>query len=224
MSTSTFSWNDGKWDCSCNISTTSVSTVSKTTAPVDSAPQIWEANNQNGRWLHPKHTFPNHVKVLPRLFAKQLNDLETIIQSLQNPTKMQQTSKNHCKMAKSIKIPHKKSTRFWGFTAIIFMIFPYFHMPRYNRMSCDADSKGFKETWTAGLNRLGRGWFFSTKKPVIQLQVTRKSRKKTCLYVLLFFFSNLFRYFLIWLLLRGGHLVVGWLSKLRGRATPKGGR
>ena len=72
-----------------------------------------------------------------------------------------------------------------------------FRMPRYNRMSRDADSKGFKETWTAGLNRLGRGWFFSTKKPVIQLQVTRKPRKKTCLYVLLFFFSNLFRYFLI---------------------------
>ena len=164
---------------------------------------------------------PRTNEVLPRLFAKQLNDLETIIQSFQNPTKMQQTSKNHCKMAKSIKIPHKKSTRFCGFTAIIFMIFPYFRMPRYNRMSRDADSKGFKETWTAGLNRLGRGWFFSTKKPVIQLQVTRKPRKKTCLYVLLFFFSNLFRYFLIWLLLRGGHLVVGWLSKLRGKGHPQ---
>lgn len=183
------------------------------------APQIWEANNQNGRLLHPKHT--SNQRGATRLFAKQLNDLETIIQSLQNPTKMQQTSKNHCKIHP--KFHKKKSNRFWGFTAIIFMIFPYFHMPRYNRMSRDADSKGFKETWTAGLNRLGRGWFFSTKKPVIQLQVTRKPRKKTCLYVLLFFFSNLFRYFLIWLLLRGGHLVVGWLSKLRGRATPKGG-
>lgn len=207
----------------CNISTTLCQQFQKPNTSGFCTPDL--RGQQSKRPLASPETYLwNHVKVLPRLFAKQLNDLETIIQSFQNPTKMQQTSKNHCKMAKSIKIPHKKSTRFWGFTAIIFMIFPYFHMPRYNRMSRDADSKGFKETWTAGLNRLGRGWFFSTKKPVIQLQVTRKPRKKTCLYVLLFFFSNLFRYFLIWLLLRGGHLVVGWLSKLRGRATPKGGR
>ena len=159
----------------------------------DSAPEIWEANNQNGRLLHPKHTSNQRgaTKIVCET-AEWLRNNHTVI------TKPNKNATNIPKSLQNGKI-HQNSTQkiqqILGFTAIIFMIFPYFHMPRYNRMSRDADSKGFKETWTAGLNRLGRGWFFSTKKPVIQRQVTRKPPKKTCLYVLFLFCSNFFRYF-----------------------------
>ena len=104
---------------------------------------------------------PGTNKVLPRLCEIAGMTWKHSYSHYKIQQKMQQISyqiKNHYKKKKH----HKKNpTDSWIFPPIIFIfdILPIFSQPpRYSRMSRDADSKGFNETWTAGLKGGGVGY------------------------------------------------------------------